>query len=73
MEFGEMATESAVTTQVSRHQPVHLPFDFQITDVEGYEVYDRHGASVPFQTLYQQRKCIIIFLRVRRNHVLVID
>lgn len=65
MEFGEMATETPVTAQVSR-QTVHPSFDFQITDVEGYEVYDRHGVSVPFQSLYQERKCIIIFVRVRR-------
>ncbi|XP_062399638.1 peroxiredoxin-like 2C [Sardina pilchardus] len=63
MEFGKMARETPVTTQVARHQPTHVPLDFQITDVESCVLYDRHGVPVPFQSLYEEQKCIIIFVR----------
>uniref|UniRef100_A0AAT9K9M1 Thioredoxin-like protein AAED1 n=1 Tax=Amphiprion clarkii TaxID=80970 RepID=A0AAT9K9M1_AMPCL len=37
--------------------------DIHLLDVEDCLIYDRHGISIPFKSLYQERKSIIIFVR----------
>ncbi|XP_061623747.1 peroxiredoxin-like 2C isoform X2 [Phyllopteryx taeniolatus] len=39
------------------------PVDVHLRNVEDCFIYDRHGKSIPFKSLYQDRKSIIIFVR----------
>ncbi|XP_054629807.1 peroxiredoxin-like 2C isoform X2 [Dunckerocampus dactyliophorus] len=39
------------------------PADVHLQAVEDCCIYDRHGMSIPFKSLYQDRKSIIIFVR----------
>nr|XP_057926853.1 peroxiredoxin-like 2C isoform X2 [Doryrhamphus excisus] len=39
------------------------PADVHLQAVEDCCIYDRHGMSIPFKSLYQNRKSIIIFVR----------
>lgn len=54
------------TRQLSR-----LLVDIPLEDVQDCLVYDRHGVSVPFKELYQDRKAVIIFVRVGANESLL--
>lgn len=38
--------------------------DIRLEDIEDCLIYDRHGVSIPFRKLYQDRKSVIIFVRV---------
>ncbi|XP_040011591.1 peroxiredoxin-like 2C [Xiphias gladius] len=37
--------------------------DMRLEDVEDCLIYDRHGVSIPFKKLYQERTSVIIFVR----------
>lgn len=56
---------SPVTRQVAKESPDSRipPVDIHLEDVEDCLIYDRHGVSVPFKTVYQDRKSVIIFVR----------
>ncbi|KAM9391414.1 peroxiredoxin-like 2C [Pholidichthys leucotaenia] len=56
---------SPVTRQVTKgsRETVSPVADINLRDVEECSVYDRHGLSVPFRTLYQHWKSVIIFVR----------
>ncbi|XP_072290166.1 peroxiredoxin-like 2C isoform X2 [Eucyclogobius newberryi] len=59
-----MAEVSPITQQIGKE--THdtgstASVDFSLEEVEDCLVYNRHGAVVPFQKLYQDRKSIIIF------------
>ncbi|XP_028269142.1 peroxiredoxin-like 2C [Parambassis ranga] len=61
-----MAEEvSPITRQVTKESREYgAPFvDIALKDVEDCLIYDRHGVPVPFKTLYQDRKSVIIFVR----------
>ncbi len=57
---------SPITQQVTKENREcgTLSVDIRLEDVEDCLIYDRHGASVPFKKLYQDRKSVIIFVRV---------
>lgn len=57
---------SPITRQVTKgNREVGTPsFDIRLEDVEDCLIYDRHGVSFPFKKLYQDRKSVIIFVRV---------
>ncbi|XP_071339473.1 peroxiredoxin-like 2C isoform X1 [Trachinotus anak] len=61
-----MAEEvSPITRQVARENrgdPAAC-FDINLEDVADCLIYDRHGVSVPFKKLHQDRKSVIIFVR----------
>lgn len=61
-----MAEVSPITRQVTveTRQFSRSPVDIPLEDVQDCIVYDRRGVSVPFKELYQDRKAIIIFVRV---------
>ncbi|XP_074493265.1 peroxiredoxin-like 2C [Sebastes fasciatus] len=56
---------SPITRQVTKEDEesgspaVH----YHLEDVEDCLIYDRHGVSVPFRKLYQDRKSVLIFVR----------
>ncbi|XP_073322546.1 peroxiredoxin-like 2C [Pagrus major] len=56
---------SPITRQVTKEdREVGTPsVDIRLEDVEDCLIYDRHGVSVPFKKLYQDRKSVIIFVR----------
>ncbi|XP_029295063.1 peroxiredoxin-like 2C [Cottoperca gobio] len=56
---------SPITRQVAKeNQDIGTaPIKYRLEDVEDCLIYDRHGASVPFKKLYQDRKSVIIFVR----------
>ncbi|KAM7017709.1 peroxiredoxin-like 2C [Tautogolabrus adspersus] len=58
-------TVSPITRQVTKEdQETWTPsIDIRLEDVEDCLVYDRHGVSIPFKKLYQDRKSVIIFVR----------
>ena len=62
---------SPITRQVTKESGVGgtSSGDINLKDVEDCLVYDRHGASVPFQTLYEDRKSVIVFVRVGKISV----
>ena len=57
---------SPITRQVTpEKQQIGIPaVDYRLEDVEDCLIYDRHGVSVPFKKLYQDRKSVLIFVRV---------
>lgn len=57
---------SPITRQVTKaKRGLENPsVDVRLEDVEDCLIYDRHGVSFPFKTLYQDRKSVIIFVRV---------
>ncbi|CAI5649971.1 thioredoxin-like protein AAED1 isoform X2 [Oreochromis niloticus] len=56
---------SPITRQVTKgsQENVTCFVDINLRDVEDCLIYDRHGVSIPFKTLYQDRKSVIIFVR----------
>ncbi|XP_061674408.1 peroxiredoxin-like 2C isoform X2 [Syngnathoides biaculeatus] len=50
--------ESNITRDGGSH-----PVDLHLRNVEDCFVYDRHGTSIPFKSLYQDRKSILVFVR----------
>nr|XP_046243713.1 peroxiredoxin-like 2C [Scatophagus argus] len=56
---------SPITRQVTKgNREIWTPsVDIRLEDVEDCLIYDRHGVSVRFKTLYQDRKSVIIFVR----------
>lgn len=62
----KMAEVSPITRQVTveTRELSRPPVDIPLQDVQDCLVYDRHGVSVPFKELYQDRKAVIIFVRV---------
>lgn len=42
--------------------------DIRLEEVEDCLLYDRHGVSIPFKKLHQDRKSVIIFVRVWENN-----
>ncbi|XP_028852495.1 peroxiredoxin-like 2C isoform X1 [Denticeps clupeoides] len=60
-----MASEAPVTTQISRQQQAirRPPVRFKVSDVEGCLVQDRQGNAVPFKSLYEGSKSIVVFVR----------
>ncbi|CAJ1069031.1 peroxiredoxin-like 2C [Xyrichtys novacula] len=58
-------TVSPVTRQVTKeNQNTWTPsVDIRLEDVEDCLIYDRHGVSIPFKKLYQDRKSVVIFVR----------
>ncbi|XP_026042150.1 thioredoxin-like protein AAED1 isoform X1 [Astatotilapia calliptera] len=56
---------SPITRQVTKgsQENVTCFVDINLRDVEDCLIYDRHGVSLPFKTLYQDRKSVIIFVR----------
>lgn len=57
---------SPITRQVTNeNREIGSPFvDIRLEDVEDCLLYDRHGVPFPFKKLYQDRKSVIIFVRV---------
>lgn len=49
---------------VETRQLTRPPVDIPLEDVQDCLIYDRHGLSVPFKELYQDRKAVVIFVRV---------
>lgn len=60
---------SPITRQVTKENQDFgtASVDFRLEDVEDCLIYDRHGVPVPFKKLYQERKSVIIFVRVRER------
>lgn len=60
---------SPITRQVTKgsQENVTCFVDINLRDVEDCLIYDRHGVSIPFKTLYQDRKSVIIFVRVGKT------
>ncbi|XP_029367055.1 peroxiredoxin-like 2C [Echeneis naucrates] len=58
-------TVSPITRQVCKESGDLRPppADVRLEDVEDCLIYDRHGASIPFKSLYQDRKSVMIFVR----------
>ncbi|XP_004547219.1 peroxiredoxin-like 2C isoform X2 [Maylandia zebra] len=56
---------SPITRQVTKgsQENVTCFVNINLRDVEDCLIYDRHGVSLPFKTLYQDRKSVIIFVR----------
>uniref|UniRef100_UPI0037E7BCC7 peroxiredoxin-like 2C n=1 Tax=Semicossyphus pulcher TaxID=241346 RepID=UPI0037E7BCC7 len=56
---------SPITRQVTKEnqEAWASSVDIRLEDVEDCLIYDRHGASFPFKSLYQDRKSVIIFVR----------
>lgn len=63
-------TVSPITRQVTKESgdTGTSSVDISLKDVEGCLIYDRHGVPVPFQTLYQDRKSVIVFVRVGKKN-----
>lgn len=62
-----MAEEfSPITRQVTKENREigTSSVDIPLEDVEDCIIYDRHGVSIPFKKLHQDRKSVIIFVRV---------
>uniref|UniRef100_A0A8C7ZNN6 Peroxiredoxin like 2C n=1 Tax=Oryzias sinensis TaxID=183150 RepID=A0A8C7ZNN6_9TELE len=63
------ATVPPVTRQITkdshRKKIENPPVDLQ--EAEDCLIYDRHGVSIPFKSLFQDRKVIIVFVRVGKN------
>lgn len=57
---------SPITRQVAieTRQLCRPSVDIALEDVEDCLLYDRRGRSIPFKALYQDRKTVIIFVRV---------
>lgn len=62
---------SPITRQVTKEKWEfgHNFVDIRLEGVEDCLIYDRRGVSFPFKNLYQDRKSIIIFVRVGKNFV----
>ncbi|TMS03329.1 Thioredoxin-like protein AAED1 [Larimichthys crocea] len=61
-----MAEEfSPITRQVTKENREigTSSVDIPLEDVEDCIIYDRHGVSIPFKKLHQDRKSVIIFVR----------
>ncbi|XP_023658580.1 peroxiredoxin-like 2C isoform X1 [Paramormyrops kingsleyae] len=60
-----MATRPPVIHQIVRNQQATIkpPINVNISAVEDYYVYDRHGGRFLFKDLYKDKKTIIIFVR----------
>ncbi|XP_023249969.1 thioredoxin-like protein AAED1 [Seriola lalandi dorsalis] len=56
---------SPITRQVTKENRGNRisSVDIRLEDVEDCLIYDRHGVSIPFKKLYQDRKSVIIFVR----------
>ncbi|XP_028852496.1 peroxiredoxin-like 2C isoform X2 [Denticeps clupeoides] len=69
-----MASEAPVTTQISRQQQAirRPPVRFKVSDVEGCLVQDRQGNAVPFKSLYEGSKSIVVFVRESEVRLVVI-
>ncbi|TSY41764.1 Thioredoxin-like protein AAED1 [Bagarius yarrelli] len=69
-----MATSSPVTQQIRSYIPPTFPppSAVSISEVEDCLIYDRHGASIPFNSLYQNHKAIVIFVRDANVRLVVI-
>ncbi|XP_039906645.1 peroxiredoxin-like 2C isoform X3 [Simochromis diagramma] len=65
---------SPITRQVTKgsQENVTCFVDINLRDVEDCLIYDRHGVSIPFKTLYQDRKSVIIFVRDAEIRLVVI-
>lgn len=61
-----MAEVSPITRQVTveTRQLSRPCVDIPLEDVQDYLVYDRRGVPIPFKELYQDRKAVIVFVRV---------
>lgn len=61
---------SPITRQVTNdNREIGNPsVDIRLEEVEDCLLYDRHGVSIPFKKLYQDRKSVIIFVRVWENN-----
>ncbi|KAM3867422.1 peroxiredoxin-like 2C [Diretmus argenteus] len=60
-----MAKDSPITRQITTEnlEIKSPPVNIRLEEVEECLIYDRHGVPVPFKTLYQDRKSVIIFVR----------
>ncbi|XP_036434679.1 peroxiredoxin-like 2C [Colossoma macropomum] len=61
-----MAAVLPITQQISRSAPQSSPTaaaDLCLSDVEECLIYDQHGASTTFRSLFQCSKAIIVFVR----------
>ncbi|XP_006626929.2 peroxiredoxin-like 2C [Lepisosteus oculatus] len=60
-----MAADLPVTQQIARAQQGHQknPVNIPISEVEDCFVYNRHGKRIPFKSLYDDKKSIVIFVR----------
>ncbi|KAJ8413998.1 hypothetical protein AAFF_G00065960 [Aldrovandia affinis] len=60
-----MATSPPVTQQIPRNQQgaPKPPVNVNFSDVENCLVQDRHGNRIPFRSLCQENKSIIVFVR----------
>lgn len=60
---------SPITRQIQTENRDHGadPCAVRLRDVEDCCVYDKHGVSIPFKKLYQDRRSILIFVRVGEN------
>lgn len=69
-----MATHPPVIHQIVRNQQATIkpPINVNISAVEDYLVYDRHGGRFLFKDLYNDKKTIIIFVRVSNFDKLII-
>ncbi|XP_030593896.1 peroxiredoxin-like 2C isoform X3 [Archocentrus centrarchus] len=56
---------SPITRQVTKgsQESVTSSVEINLKDVENCLIYDGNGVSIPFRTLYQDRKSVIIFVR----------
>ncbi|KAM9823250.1 peroxiredoxin-like 2C [Syngnathus typhle] len=55
-----------ITRQIERENTQESgssPINVHLRDVDDCFIYDRHGTPIPFKSLYQDRKSIIIFVR----------
>lgn len=61
-----MATDPPITQQITKDHPEikRPPVNVRLEDVEDCLIYDRHGVSTFFKELYQDRKSVVIFVRV---------
>lgn len=62
---------SPITRQVTKENREigRGSIDIRLEDVEDCLVYDRHGVSFPFKKLYQDKKSVLIFVRVWKQFV----
>lgn len=60
---------SPITRQVTKErcEPGTQSVEIDLREVEDCLIYDRRGNSFPFKNLYQDRKSVIIFVRVREG------
>lgn len=57
---------SPITRQITKGEldSQDPPVDIRLQKVEDCLVYDRRGVPLPFKKLYQDRKAVIVFVRV---------